>query len=350
MTSVYVAYTGGTIGMKQTAQGFAPVPGYLENALKVQPEFQDKSLPEIHLHEYSELIDSSNITPEHWNIIAEDISNNYERYDGFVILHGTDTMAYSASALSFMLENLSKPVIFTGSQIPFSQLRSDARDNFIGAVQLAASSKIPEVCLYFHNTLYRGNCCSKTDSSGFSAYQSPNYPALASVGIDIKINKALTLTKPENPLHIHRMGSVDIGTLHMFPGVSPQVLENYLRQPVKGLVLMTYGAGNIPSNNKALVAKIKDACDRGIVIVNCSQCLKGSVDMSAYETGSILERIGVVNGADMQLETCITKLSWLLSIHEDPELVRSLMSQNLRGELRGASNSTMKTSRLPMGY
>jgi len=338
MKSVYVAYTGGTIGMKHTAQGYAPVPGYLSDALKAQPEFQDESLPDIYLHEYPELIDSSNITPAHWNLIAEDITKNYDNYDGFVILHGTDTMAYSASALSFMLENLSKPVIFTGSQIPFSQLRSDARDNFIGAVQLAATSDIPEVCLYFHNTLYRGNCCSKTDSSGFAAYQSPNYPALASVGVDIAIKKRLTLPAPKGPLVIHKMDTVNIGTLHIFPGVSAQVLENYLRQPVKGLILMTYGTGNIPSNDKALVELIKNACERGVIIVNCSQCLKGTVNMTTYETGSILERLGVVNAADMMVETCITKLSWLLSIHQDPEVIRSLMSISLRGELRTIDN------------
>ena len=334
MKSVYVAYTGGTIGMKHTAQGYAPVPGYLSDALKAQPEFQDESLPNIHVYEYPQLIDSSNITPNHWNLIAEDITKNYDDYDGFVILHGTDTMAYSASALSFMLENLSKPVIFTGSQIPFSQLRSDARDNFIGAVQLAATSNIPEVCLYFDNTLYRGNCCSKTDSSGFAAYQSPNYPALASVGIDIAINKRLILDVAESPLIVHKIANVDIGTLHIFPGVSSQVLGNYLRQPVKGLILMTYGAGNIPSNDKALVELIKDACERGIIIVNCSQCLKGTVNMTTYETGSILQRLGVVNGSDMMLEACITKLSWLLSIHQDPEVIRNLMSISLRGELR----------------
>lgn len=332
--SVYIAYTGGTIGMKHTDRGFAPVPGYLEKALNEQPEFHDPSLPSLHLHEYPDLIDSSNVTPEHWNFIAEDIIEKYDDYDGFVILHGTDTMAYSASALSFMLENLSKPVIFTGSQIPFSKLRSDARDNLIGAIQLAATSNIPEVCLYFHNTLYRGNCSSKSDSSGFSAYQSPNYPELATVGVDITVNKHQTLAKPKQPLKLQKIMQTDIGTLHVFPGITVDVLKNYLRQPVKGLILLTYGAGNIPSHDKELVKLIEDACDRGVVIVNCSQCLKGTVDMTAYETGSILARAGVVNARDMMLEACVTKLSWLLSHHEDPETVRRLMSENLRGELR----------------
>jgi len=332
--TVYIAYTGGTIGMKQTARGFAPSAGYLGAALKAQPEFQHHSLPEIYLQEYPDLIDSSNVTPEHWNYMADDIANHYDEFDGFVILHGTDTMSYSASALSFMLDNLDKPVIFTGSQIPFSELRSDARDNLIGALQLAATSEIPEVALYFHNSLYRGNCSSKTDSSGFAAYQSPNFPELASVGIDININRKFILEKPTAPLTIHKMQSVEIGTLHIFPGISADVLENYLRQPVKGLILLTYGAGNIPSHDQALVAMIKNACDRGVVIVNCSQCAKGTVDMSAYEAGSILERAGVVNAGDMMLESCVTKLMWLLSQHDDPIKVRNMMSQDLRGEIR----------------
>ncbi len=332
--SVYIAYTGGTIGMKQTRKGFVPAPGLLEKALNMQPEFQDPALPQLHLHEYPDLIDSSNVTPKHWNDMAEDIVRNYDHYDGFVILHGTDTMAYSAAALSFMLENLSKPVIFTGSQIPFLQLRSDARDNLIGALQLAAISKIHEVCLYFHHQLYRGNCSSKIDSSGFSAFESPNYPPLARVGVDIKIDRGNIINKPEGSIHYQKIGPSEIGTVHIHPGVSAEILKNYLRQPVKGLILITYGAGNIPSHDDDFVAVITEACERGIVIVNCSHCLKGSINMSAYETGSILEQAGVVNGKDMTLESCITKLSWLLSKHQDPEQIRKLMAENLRGELR----------------
>ncbi len=331
--SVYIAYTGGTIGMKQTSKGFSPAPGHLGEALKNQPEMLDASLPHLHLHEYPNLIDSSNITPLHWNEIAEDISKHYDDHDGFVILHGTDTMSYSASALSFMLENLSKPVIFTGSQIPFSKLRSDARDNIIGAVQLAAYSEIPEVTLYFHNQLYRGNRSSKTDSSGFAAFESPNYPALATVGVDINMNKRLIQDKNDKALKYLRIQQPDIGTVHIFPGISADVLKNYLRKPVKGLVLITYGSGNIPSHDKELVSIITDASEKGIVIVNCSHCMKGSVNMSTYETGSILESAGVVNAKDMTLESCITKLSWLLSHYNDPGKIRKMMSENLRGEL-----------------
>jgi len=332
--SVYIAYTGGTIGMKQTSRGFSPAPGHLGEALKSQPELQDPSLPHLHLHEYPNLIDSSNVTPDHWNEIAEDIVDHYHDHDGFVILHGTDTMAYSASALSFMLENLAKPVIFTGSQIPFSKLRSDARDNLIGAVQLAANSEIPEVSLYFHNQLYRGNCSSKTDSSGFAAFESPNYPTLATVGVDININSRFIQNKPESALKYYKMTPSDIGTIHIFPGISADVLKNYLRKPVKGLILITYGSGNIPSHDEELVSIIAEACDKGIIIVNCSHCTKGSVNMSTYETGSVLANAGVVNAKDMILESCITKLSWLLSHYQDSDKIRHLMSENLRGELR----------------
>jgi len=337
--SVYIAYTGGTIGMCHTEKGYAPEPGYLGKALKQQPEFNDLSLPETTFHEYDEIIDSANCTPEHWNKIAEDIADNYDDYDGFVILHGTDTMAYSASALSFILENLGKPVIFTGSQIPFSKIRSDARENLIGAIQLAAQSKVPEVSVYFHNELYRGNCTSKTDSSGFAAFESPNYPRLASVGIDIDINTSQVLKPPHEAFNIQPLTShSEVGTVQIFPGMTGRLLKNYLQHPVRGLVLMTYGSGNIPSHDQELVEVIKNASDRGVIIVNCTQCLKGAVNMSAYETGSILSEAGVVNAYDMTIEACVTKLSWLLSRHNNPARIRELMGENLRGEVRLDSN------------
>jgi len=331
---VYIAYTGGTIGMKHTAEGYAPCSGYLEAAIRAQPEFQNDSLPQIDFYEYEHLIDSSNTTPEHWNIIAADIATHYDDYDGFVILHGTDTMAYSASALSFLLDNLAKPVIFTGSQIPFAELRSDARDNLIGAVQLAASSNIPEVALYFHNRLYRGNCSSKTDSGGFAAYQSPNFPELAEVGIDIKVISKDLLPQPSNKLKVSKFVHHEIATLHLFPGMSAEVLKNYLRQPVEGLIILTYGAGNIPSHDHNLVQLIEKASKQGIIIVNCSQCLSGTVNMDVYETGTFLSKSGVINARDMTIEASVTKLLWLLSVESDIDKIRHLMATNLRGELR----------------
>ena len=320
--------------MQRSRSGFKPSPGYLLSAIQNQPEFQSTDLPEITFHEYDEIIDSSNCTPSHWNDIAEDIAAHYDDYDGFVILHGTDTMAYSASALSFILEDLQKPVIFTGSQIPFEQVRSDARDNLIGALQLATNEDIHEVGVYFHNHLYRGNRTSKIDSSGFSAFQSPNYPTLATVGIDITLNKSALLNTSSSSFGtMPLIEPAEVGTVQVFPGMTGRLLRNYLQQPVRGLVLMTYGSGNIPSHDTQLIKEIEMACQRGIVIVNCTQCLKGRVNMTTYETGSILADAGVVNAQDMTIEACVTKLSWLLSRHSDPATIRDMMAADLRGEL-----------------
>ncbi|MBT8450194.1 MAG: asparaginase, partial [Gammaproteobacteria bacterium] len=222
--------------MTATDHGYAPAPGYLGKLLAEQPEFNSANMPDVAFKEYENIIDSSNATPWHWNKIAEDIAENYDGFDGFVILHGTDTMAYSASALSFQLGNLSKPVILTGSQIPFAEIRSDARENLIGAIQLATKPKLSEVSVYFHNELYRGNRTTKTDSSGFAAFESPNYPTLARVGIEIDINKRYLLEENDasNGLDIiHFQNNPEVGTLQIFPGITGRLLHNYLQQPVK---------------------------------------------------------------------------------------------------------------------
>lgn len=334
---VYIAYTGGTIGMTATEHGYAPAPGYLGKLLAEQPEFNSANMPDVVFKEYENIIDSSNATPWHWNKIAEDIAENYDDFDGFVILHGTDTMAYSACALSFQLGNLNKPVILTGSQIPFAEIRSDARENLIGAVQLATKPKLSEVSVYFHNELYRGNRTTKTDSSGFAAFESPNYPTLARVGIEIDINKRYLLDKNDDSDGleiIYFQNNPEVGTLQIFPGITGRLLHNYLQQPVKGLVLMTYGSGNIPNHDQMLVDEITSACERGVIIVNCTQCLRGTVNMKTYQTGSKLEQAGVVNAHDMTIEATVTKLTWLLGIYpDDPDKVRQLMAQDLRGEI-----------------
>lgn len=334
---IYIAYTGGTIGMTATDNGYAPAPGYLGRLLSEQPEFNSDEMPDVSFKEYHNIIDSSNATPWHWNKISEDIAEKYNDYDGFVILHGTDTMAYSASALSFQLGNLNKPVIFTGSQIPFVEIRSDARENLIGAVQLAAKSKLSEVCVYFHNELYRGNRTTKTDSSGFAAFESPNYPTLARIGIELDLNKRYLLDANDdsNGLElIQYQHDPEVGIVQIFPGMTGRLFSNYLQQPVKGLVLMTYGSGNIPTHDQLLVDEITKACERGVIIVNCTQCLKGTVNMSTYQTGSALEKAGVVNAHDMTIEATVTKLTWLLGIYpDDPVKVRQLMANDLRGEI-----------------
>ncbi|MEM9103436.1 MAG: asparaginase [Pseudomonadota bacterium] len=341
---IYIAYTGGTIGMKPTANGFAPVPGFFTQELAKLSEVTDGDMPAYVVHEYSTLIDSANISPQHWTQIAEDIRDHYNDYDGFVVIHGTDTMAYTASALSFMLENLAKPVILTGSQIPLRQLHSDARDNLVGALFLAAHHPIPEVCLYFHNKLYRGNRTKKVDSNGFSAFDSPNFLPLFELGADVmKLQKTWsTEVLKQSNLNIQTITHSDVATLSVFPGIQARFVEHFLHQPLKGLVLQTYGMGNAPIHNSELMMAFHSASQRGIIIVNCSQCLKGRVNMRGYEAGKILEDCGVISGHDMTVEAALTKLTYLLnkeSTSKDEELnhcvkeIKELMQASLRGEL-----------------
>lgn len=331
--SVYIAHTGGTIGMKKTANGYAPIPGYLEEVITAMPEFQRDGMPMVKVKEYEHLIDSSDMTPADWTAIAEDIRAHYDQFDGFVILHGTDTMAYTASALSFMLEDLAKPVIVTGSQIPMCELRTDGRDNLLTSVILAGNHAIPEVCLYFHDRLYRGNRSQKVDSIGFHAFESPNFAPLAQVGIDIQIARHLLLKGPNKPLRVQRIDPPMVGTVSIFPGMSSTMLENFLKTPLQGLILQTYGSGNAPSKNQHLLKVLREANDRGVVIINCTQCYRGRVDMASYECGQILMDCGVISGFDMTREAALTKLYYLFSASLTTHDIKQKMQQNLRGEL-----------------
>lgn len=330
---VYIAYTGGTIGMKPSEKGFIPESGYFKEQISKLPEFESPDMPQIEMNEYEHLIDSSNITPEDWFKISQDIESRFDEFDGFVVLHGTDTMAYTASALSFMLEDLSKPVIVTGSQIPWSQMRTDARDNLITSLMLAANYEIPEVGLFFHNRLYRGNRSRKLDASGFHAFQSPNFPALAEVGTKIKVNDHLLLQEPAQKLKIQKIVPPKVVIVSLFPGFDAQMLEGVINSGIQGLVLMTYGMGNAPSDDPALLKVLKNASQDGVVIINCTQCYKGSVDMCGYETGHALLDTGVVSGFDMTPEATLTKLSYLLSCKLTTEEIKQKMQNNLRGEL-----------------
>ena len=330
---VYIAYTGGTIGMKPSDNGFVTEAGYFAEQVNKLPELAYPDMPQIVVNEYENLIDSSNVTPEDWYRISEDIKSRYDDFDGFIVLHGTDTMAYTASALSFMLEDLSKPVIVTGSQIPWSQMRTDARENLVTSILLASSYDIPEVSLYFHNRLYRGNRARKVDASGFHAFQSPNFPALVTVGSQINVNQEIILKDPSKPLKINRISPPKVVVLSLFPGFSADMLEAVLNSGIQGLVLMTYGTGNAPCNDMKFLHLLAAANHAGIIIVNCTQCLKGSVDMSNYETGQELLKAGVISGFDMTPEATLTKLSYLLSSDCTSEEVKQKMQISLRGEL-----------------
>ncbi|KAI8647158.1 asparaginase-domain-containing protein [Parasitella parasitica] len=283
--------------------------------------------------EYAPLLDSCDITMSDWVRIAGDIKANYQLYDAFIVLHGTDTMAYTASALSFMLEELGKTVIITGSQVPLTEVRNDAVENLLGALTIAGHFVIPEVALYFGKKLYRGNRTSKISAVDFEAFDSPNIPSLVDVGINIDVKWPLVLRPTQiAKFNVCQKLNPNVGSLRLFPGINDTTIRAFLAPPLQGVVLETFGAGNAPAR-PTLLAALKEASDRGVVIVNCTQCRKGLVT-DAYATGKQLSAIGVVPGADMTPECALTKLAYLLGkTPNSPEHVRKMMTRNLRGEL-----------------
>lgn len=329
---VCVIYTGGTIGMARTERGYAPRKAYIESALSEIIGLNSVDMPEFDLIEYNPLLDSSNISVKEWIKIAQDIEEKYEKYDGFVILHGTDTMAYTASALSFMLEGLTKPVIITGSQIPLCEIRNDARDNLITALIIAGNYKIPEVCLYFGGKLLRGNRATKISADDLIAFDSPNYPLLAEAGVRIVLHDK-NIADPGTGLKLSLFGEHQIAVLKIFPGIQFEVFENILTSNLKGIVFEAFGAGNIPENQGALLKILLKAKENGTIIVVCTQCLKGSAIIGEYETSLGFSQAGAVSGYDMTVEAAVAKLYYLLSMGYEMDDIKKLMETNLRGEL-----------------
>ena len=332
---IYIAYTGGTIGMKKSPNGYIPVEGYITDVLNSMTELSRPEIPDFTVKEYSPVIDSSNMSPKDWQFIADDINDNYQDFDGFVVLHGTDTMAYTASALSFMLNNLAKPVIVTGSQIPLSEIRSDGLNNLLNSLYLAAHYPIAEVGLFFNNRLYRGNRATKSDADGFNAFNSPNYPALIEAGIQIEVNKRALLVPTASkvlPLKVVNIKDQPIGVVSLYPGISHLVIANILAQPVNALIIQSYGVGNAPENPE-LLKEIKLATEREILVVNRTQCHRGSVDMEGYATGHALKDAGVLSAYDMTLEACLTKIHHLLSQDLSFPETRKRFVQDLKGEM-----------------
>ena len=334
MTStVYVAYTGGTIGMARTPHGYAPQRGLLERMMRTLPELYGTQVPDFVVNEYETLKDSADMSPADWNTIGEDIAAHYNSHSGFVILHGTDTMTYTASALSFMLEGLAKPVVFTGSQIPICEVRNDARNNLITSLILAGSSGIREVCLYFNGALLRGNRSTKVHSVGFDAFTSPDYPALGNIGIDIDIHVDRVLKPAPEPFRLSRASTSPVAALRVFPGITGDVVRNITKPPLRGLLLECYGVGNAPSHDVGFLQALKDADDRGVVIVDVTQCIRGSVDLASYAAGSRLADAGAISGHDMTVEAALGKLLYLLGRQLPASEIKREMQRDLRGEL-----------------
>ena len=334
---IYIAYTGGTIGMRKTQGGFAPAAGYLVEQLALMPELASELMPAYDVHEYDPLLDSSNMQPGDWLTIARDIEARHDAYDGFVVLHGTDTMAYTASALAFLLPGLRKPVVVTGSQIPLCEIRNDARENIITSLLIAADEALPEVCLCFGEKLLRGCRAVKVSADGLGAFDSPNLPPLGRVGVEIAIDRDLVQPMPSGSgPDVPEIGMPAVAALRLFPGMSSRLLRNVLQPPLQGLVLEAYGVGNGPDRDEDFLAALRNASDRGVVIVACTQCLRGAVHLGAYETGSALAQAGVVGGLDMTAEAALTKLFVLLGRGLTGEAVKDAMQRDLCGELSRA--------------
>lgn len=329
---ICIIHTGGTIGMVRTVNGYAPKKGFMQEALSTIEELNAEEMPSYDYIEYDPLLDSSDVSVKEWVKIAKDIEARYDMYDGFVVLHGTDTMAYTASALSFMLDGLSKPVILTGSQIPLSEIRNDGRDNIITALLIAANYNIPEVCLYFGSKLMRGNRATKVSADDLIAFHSPNYPFLAEVGVNIEVNNKL-IRPAGDEFKVRTFDKRQIAVLKMFPGIQWEVFENIMTSHLKGFVIEALGAGNLPKSDYILESLLKKAKENNTIIVVCTQCLKGSAVIGQYEASSLLSKAGAVSGYDMTVEAAVTKLDYLLCLYDDTEKVKKLMETNLRGEL-----------------
>lgn len=335
--SILIIYTGGTIGMVFDEEHKHLVPFNFSQILQKVPELKQFQYL-LTVMSIEPAIDSSNVSIADWMMMVRLIEENYEAYDGFVILHGTDTMAYSASALSYMLENLQKPVIFTGAQVPIGRVRTDARENLISALQIAATkidggSTVPEVCIYFHNLLLRGNRAKKVESTQFSAFKSENHPILAKAGVNIDYYWTAIRQSTHLPLKVHYDLEYRVAILKLFPGITPYVVKGVLTsKELRGVVLETYGAGNAPTN-PWLLELLRDAIGRGILILNVSQCDEGRVDQGRYETSRYLLEMGVIGGADITTEAAITKLMFVLGQQLSEIETKELLMKDLSGEI-----------------
>ena len=332
-SKVLIIHTGGTIGMHPSDQGYVPVPGFDQLLQQRLSKEAQQNLPHFEILEFEQLIDSSNIQPSDWTRLGRTLVEHYDDYDGFVVLHGTDTMAYTASALSFLLQGLNKPVILTGSQIPLIEPRNDALDNLITGLILAGNYPLSEVCIYFNGRLLRGNRACKIRATGFDAFDTPNCPWLGQAGIHIELQEHLLLERGTPRFETPDFDPGAVSLLHLYPGMPGRIAEQLLQDPaLKGLLIRSFGVGNPPDGNRELMAALEQGSARGITVVNLTQCLQGKVSQGAYATGAKLNDIGVIPGSDLTVEAAFTKLHFLIATGHAPQTVRQLMQTSLCGE------------------
>jgi L-asparaginase len=336
MTKILIIYTGGTIGMVNDPLTGSLIPFDFGQIQQNVPELARLNY-DLEVHSFDPILDSSNMDPTAWVELARIIENRYDDFDGFVILHGSDTMAFTASALSFMLENLGKPVVLTGSQLPIGEIRTDAKENLITALEIAATRKhhaamVPEVCIYFDYRLFRGNRSIKYNSEKFEAFQSPNYPILAEAGVYLSFFKNYIQHQPKEAFKVHYQLDPNIGVLKLYPGISKNAVDAITESSVAAIVLETFGSGNT-TTAAWFTESLQGAINRGKIIVDISQCQGGSVQLGKYETSKRLEEMGVLSGYDMTFEATIAKLMFLLGKGLDREEIVSCMERSLRGEM-----------------